>query len=141
MSIADIGHGTLVEFLTSGRAFEVKSVRFNGPNRSTFDVTHLCTLNIGGSNNTYKEENVSRVIDPGTVTFVCHFDGRMTTPALDPVESVRVTRPVPSGLTTGHISAFSAVVTSAPTEIEVEGVMMFTLEMKIIGAITETVAA
>lgn len=141
MSYADIGHGTLVEFLTSGRVYEVKSIRKNGPTRQTFDVTHLRTLNIAGSDNTYKEEKVSRVIDPGTLTLVCHFDGQQTTPVLDPTESVRITRPVPSGLTTGHIQEFDAAVISAPEEIEVEGVMMFTLELKILGAVTETAAA
>jgi len=140
-SIADIGHGTNVEFLTSNRTFEVKSIKKDGPSRATFDATHLRTQNIDGSVNTYRERKESRVIEPGTVGLVCHFDGRMTTPALLPREAVRITYPVPEALTNGKKEEFTALVVEAPNDVEIEGVMMWQLKLQIMGAVVETPAS
>ena len=140
MSIADIGSGSTVEFLTSGRVFEVKSIRPDGPSRSIHDVTTLATANLSGGK-TYREKIAGRVLDAGRVVLECHFDPTMTCPVLDADESVRITSPVPSGKSTGHIWAFTAAVVSSPRTVEIDALTMWTVTLEILGAVTETAAA
>lgn len=141
MSIADVGAGSLIEFLTSSRVFEVKSWTPSGRGRTVHDVTHMRTSNIAGSDSTYAEKRTGRVIEPGKYSLVAHFDGTMTCPVLDGEESIQITRPTPPGYTTPHITTCTVAVVSEAAPLEIDGIQMWTIELEVLGAIAETSAA
>lgn len=144
MSIADVGAGSTIEFLTSGRSFEIESWKRSGESRTIHDITTLATQNIAGATDgtTYREKKAGRVIDAGEYDMDAHYDGSMTTPILDAEESIRITRPPPPGMATGKITTCVVAVSNvADGPIEPDTLQKWTCKLTVLGAVVETPAA
>lgn len=139
---ADLGTGITIEFLTSGFSAEVLDVQPPGASRETFDASHQGSgVNPGAGKWGNKPFLFSRLVDAGEASFDIHFDPDDVPPLHAAAEQIRITFPVPTGLSTGAQWTFSGGMTGYQPTGPLDGKMTASVTIKVSGAVTRVVAA
>lgn len=138
-----IGNGTTIAFATSLWTGKVKTITPSGGARESLDVTHLATVaadpNAGERGS--KEFIPAGNSDPGELRVEFFLDPDDPPPLDGPKETVTVTFPLPDGMATAPKWVGQGFATSFETAIEVDGVVMGTLVVKLSGKQVVTPAA
>lgn len=132
----DVGTGTTVTFGTSG--FSAFVTAYNGPNfiRDEADTTHMATT--GGKTNIPGD-----LYDIGEMSMDIYYDPSLTIPmfAANAPETITLTFPIPSGLSTGATVSFSGWMKSHSAAVALEDTMKASVVIRGTGNVTITPAA
>jgi hypothetical protein len=131
--MADIGTGATFEFVTTGLTLDLTSIEVSGVAREAVDITHLGTT-------VAKAFIPGDLYDPGEISFEGLLDPQDgdTFPITGASETMRVTFPTPSGLTTPAKFECTGFVTEYEFGVPMEEEMTFSMTIKLTGAITWT---
>lgn len=115
------GHGTTITF--SGWTPEVISVEIGAAERESIETTDL-------ADTSWKSYVPASLADPGDVTVTCHHTGDSEADITGGAGTLTITKPVPSGGSTGATEASTAHLTSwqvgtFATDQRVESVAVF----------------
>lgn len=132
--MADVGTGTSISFGTSGFTAEVLGINHNGVERPSIDTSHLTTT-------TAKTFMPGDLVDQGEFSLDIAFNPNILPPIKSAAETIVITFPVPSGLSTGATYTFTGFCTGASQVIPFEERMTGTVTIKVSGDITKANAA
>lgn len=141
MAAVDIGTGTTVSFATSLFSAQVLAVR--GPNltRGSVDTTHMgstlpSSTELGG-----RTHIPVKLPDMGELELDIHFNPDTWPPIRGAAEVIRLTFPIPSGLSNGAYIQGSGFVISFDSAVPLEDKMTGTLRVKCSGVWVPTAAS
>lgn len=134
MPVTDEGRGTTILFGTSAFSANLLAINGFGFSRAAIETTRMNT----STNRTFMPEDL---VDRGELELELEFDPSLTPPIASAAETVTITFPVPSGLTTGATWAASCFATNYSGAVRIAERMQCTLTLKISGAVTITAAA
>ncbi len=134
MPVTDEGHGCSITFGTS--AFTGVLLAVNGYNfsRPAIETSKMST----STNHTFMPADL---VDRGEIELEFEFDPSLTPPIASATETVTITFPVPSGLSTGATWAASAFMTNYAPAARIGERMQASATLKVSGAVTITPAA
>lgn len=132
--MADVGTGTSISFGTSGFTAEVLGINHNGVERPAIETSHLGTT-------VAKTFMPGDLVDQGEISLDIAFNPNILPPIKAAAETIVITFPVPSGLSTGATYTFTGFCTGASSTILFEERMTATITVKISGDITKVNAA
>ena len=121
-----VGTATTIAFATSSFSAEVKSINGGDITREDVDVTHL------GSTG-YMEFQPADLVDGGSIEMEIHFDPDDQPPILGVAETITITFPLPSGMSTPATFVFTGYVNAWSWEAPLEEVMTAELTVKVDG--------
>ena len=134
MPVTDEGHGCSITFGTSAFAGVLLAINGYAFSRPSIETSKMSTT----TNHTFMPADL---VDRGEIELEFEFDPSLTPPIASAAETVTITFPVPSGLSTGSTWAASAFMTNyAPSAISGQR-MPATAPLKVSGAVTITPAA
>ncbi len=139
--VVDVGTGTSIAFLTSAFVAELVGLSHSGIAREEIETSHMGTAVAAAGkigSRTFRPGDLS---DPGELKCDIHFNPDQVVPVEKVAEQIKVTFPVPAGLTTGAIWQCEGFVKSLENQIPLEGKMTATITIKLSGQITITPAA
>lgn len=122
----DTGTGTTIAFGTSGFTAEIMSVNGNDISREDIETTHMGTTN-------YKTFIPGDLVDGGTLEVEFSLDPDDQPPVTAAAETITVTFPVPSGLSSGATYVFSGYVNSWSFTDAKEELMTGSMTIKVDG--------
>lgn len=137
----DLGTGTLIEFLTSGFTGEFLDVTPPEVAREAFDTSHQQTAKPAAGSMANRTYIFSRLVDGGELTFEMHFDPDDVPPVHEPAEQIRITFPVPTGLSNGAQWEFPGGITSYAPSAPLDGKMVSSVTVKVAGPVVRTPAS
>lgn len=132
----DVGTGASISFGTSGFSAYITEISGPGLTRDPVETTHLGTT--GG-----KTFRPGDLYDGGEVTLSVMHDPSITPPMTSnqQAETITITCPIPSGLTTGATWVFSGFMTNYNPTLPLEDKMTASVTIKVTGSLAITAAS
>lgn len=132
--MADEGYGVAITF-DSGFFGEINNVEGPSMSREAIDTSHAGTT--GG----FRTFQPSDLVDHGEVEVTIAFDPDQEPPIDQAAETVTITYPIPSGMSSGATWQFSGFMTGATPTVPFDDKMTMSATLKVSGDITYTPAA
>ncbi len=128
--MADVGTGATITFGTSGFSASIISMEWGGLTREDVDTTHLGTT-------TAMTYIPGDLYDPGDLTITFQYDPDTQAPITAAAETITITYPIPSGLSSGATHAGTGYINSfTPGSLTVDELMEAEAVVKFSGAIS-----
>lgn len=122
----DIGTGIAIAFGTSSFSAELLALNGNDISREDIDTTHMGTT-------AYRTFMPSALVDGGTIEMEFGFDPDEQPPIEAAPETITITFPLPSGMSTAATLAFTGYINSWSWGAPLEDKMTGTATMKVDG--------
>lgn len=141
MAAVDIGTGTTITFGTSGFTAQVLAVRGPNPARGSVDTTHMGSTAATADQQGGRTHIPTKLADMGEIELDIHFNPDTWPPVRGNAETVRLTYPIPSGLSSGAYIEGSGFILSFDSVVPLEDKITGTLRVKCSGVWVPTAAA
>lgn len=137
----DLGTGTQIAFLTSGFSAQVLDVTPPEVSRESVDTSHMGTAAPAAGSFGNRTFIFGKLVDGGELSFEIHFDPDDVPPIHELAEQIKITFPVPAGLTNGAEWEFPGAMTSYAPAVPLDDKMVASITVKVAGPIARTAAS
>lgn len=134
----DVGHGTTVEFLTTGFSAELTSLRLVGAARRELDASHMAVPAAGAQAFGNRPYVRGRLVNPGQLVLGIHFAPDTNPPLHAPPETLAITWPIPPGDDFASLWRVSGFLVDLAITDSLDEVMVGTLTVQLTGEVTRT---
>lgn len=125
--MADVGTGTSITFLTSSLSLQVTNIEMSGTEREAIDITHL-------GSTSFRKFMPGDLTDLGELSVEVNLDTQVGDSIKNllaaSAETIRITFPIPSGLTTAGKLEFTGFATGFEFALPLEEVQTGTITIK-----------
>lgn len=130
----DVGTGTTIAFGTSSWSANILGITGDGASRPAIDTSHMGT----SADRTFMPGDLT---DNGSVGLEFQFDPDEDPPISAAAETITITFPIPSGLTSGATAVFTGFMTDWSFGVPLEELMTGSATLKVSGNIVWTDAS